>query len=109
MDFVDVKLDPAADGQPLTLQVRGAPGADAEFSIQLWKLMDPGGETKPRRVTGPSSGAETVTRTNFDGQLIYEIPAIDVRAYNRLGLIVTRIDAQESVDPFGEYTIVLNP
>ncbi len=109
MDFVDVKLDPAADGQPLTLQVRGAPGANAAFNVEIWKLMDSGGETKPRRVTGPSSGAEMVTRTNFDGQLIYEIPAIDVRAYNRLGLIITRIDAQESVDPFGEYTIVLKP
>jgi hypothetical protein len=109
MDFVDVVLDPTANGEPLTLKVHAAPGAKAEFNVQLWKLMDSGGDGKPLRVTGPSSGAEMATRTNFDGQLVFEIPSIDVSEYNRLALIITRLDAQESVDPFGAYTIVLKP
>ena len=106
MDFVNVILDPAADGQPLTLNFYPAPGADAEFNVQLWKLMDSGEGARPRRV--PSQAVpEVLTETNADEYLSYSIPEIDTTAYNRLGLIITRVDAKESSDPIGEYTIVL--
>jgi hypothetical protein len=29
--------------------------------------------------------------------------------YNRLGLIITRVDAKERLDPTGAYTIALHP
>jgi hypothetical protein len=64
MDFVDVVLDPAAEGQPLAIEFHPAPGADAKFNTT---------------------------------------------AYNRLGLIITRFDANEDSDPAGEYTILLPP
>jgi hypothetical protein len=108
MDFVDVVLDPAADGQPLTLEFYPAPGADGEFNVQLWKLIDPGEGARPRPVPTHTTAAEILTRANSDGHLSYTIPAIDTSAYNRLGLIITRFDAQESSDPIGEYTIVLH-
>jgi hypothetical protein len=38
---------------------------------------------------------------------VYVILAIDVTTYNRLGLIITRVDAKENSDPVGEYTILL--
>jgi hypothetical protein len=107
MDFVDVILDPAADGQPLTLEIQGAPGSDAEFNVQLWRLMDRGEGTRPRRVPGQMV-PEILTTTNVDGYLFHDIPAIDTTAYNRLGLIITRVDAKESVDPTGAYTIALH-
>jgi hypothetical protein len=34
---------------------------------------------------------------------------IDVTAYNRLGILITRVDANEGSDPLGEYTIRLVP
>ena len=108
MDFVDVVLDPASDGQPLTLEFYGAPGADAEFNVQLWRLMDSGDGTRPRRVPTQTTATEVLTRANADGHLVYAIPAIDVTAYNGLGLIITRVDAKESLDPVGAYTIVLH-
>jgi hypothetical protein len=109
MDFVDVVLDPAADGQPLTLEFHPAPGADAAFSVQLWKLIDPGGGARPQRIPTQMTNAEILTRTGPDGHLPYIIPAIDTSAYNRLGLIIMRLDAKESFDPIGGYTIVLHP
>ena len=108
MDFVDVVLDPAADGQSLTLEFYGAPGADAEFHVQLWKLIDSGEGAKPRRIPTQMTATEVLGRTNADGHLRYVVPAIDTAAYNRLGLIITRVDATESSDPVGEYTIVLH-
>ena len=107
MDFVDVVLDPATDGQPLTLEFYGAPGADAEFRLQLWRLLDPGDGTRLRRVPAQTMAPDVLTSADADGHLVTVIPAIDTAAYNRLGLIITRVDARESSDPVGAYTIVL--
>ena len=107
IDLVDVVLDPTANGQALTIELYGAPGADAEFHVQLWKLMDAGGGLRPQRVPAQTTAPEALRRADGDGHLIYTIPAIDTAAYNRLGLIITRVDARESSDPVGAYTIVL--
>lgn len=109
MDFVDVILDPAAEGQPVTLGFHGAPGVDAEFNVQIWQLMDSEVGTRPRRIGAAAISSEVPVRVNPDGRLIYTIPAIDMAATDRLGLVITRTDARESSDPVGEYTIVLHP
>ena len=75
--------------------------------MQLWKLMDAGGGLRPQRVPAQTTAPEALRRADGDGHLIYTIPAIDTAAYNRLGLIITRVDARESSDPVGAYTIVL--
>ncbi len=108
MDFVDVILDPVVDGQPLALEFYGAPGAAAEFNVQMWKLIASAEHARPRRVGADITGTETLTRANPDGRLFYVIAEIDTGEYNRLGLIITRVDAEEDSDPIGEYTIVLH-
>jgi hypothetical protein len=108
IDLVDVALDPAADGQPLTIEFYGAPAASAVFHVQLWKLIDPGGSPRPQRIPDQVAAPEVLAAANADGHLIYTIPAVDTTAYNRLGLIITRLDAKEASDPVGEYTIVLH-
>jgi hypothetical protein len=37
------------------------------------------------------------------------IPALRTAVYDRLGLIVTRLDAREAADRVGAYAIVLHP
>jgi hypothetical protein len=108
MDFVDVILDATVDGQPLAIEFYGAPGAAAEFNVQLWKLIDSAEHARPRRVGPHITTTETLTRVNSEGHLFYVIPEIRTTQYNRLGLIITRLDAEESSDPVGEYTILLH-
>ena len=107
IDFVDVILDPTANGQPLTIEFYGAPGSGAAFNVQLWKLVDRGGGARPQRVPNQAVATEVPTATNADGHLLYTIPAIDTAAYNRLGLIITRVDGNEGGDPVGAYSLVL--
>jgi hypothetical protein len=104
MDFVDVILDPAGNGGALTLEFYGAPEAAAEFSVQLWKLNE-----SPAGLIPYTNAAEMLTERNADGHLIITIPAIDTTEFNRLGLIITRVDADEDLDQVGEYTIALEP
>jgi hypothetical protein len=108
IDFVDVMLDPAADGRPLTLALYPAPGTAAEFHVQILTLMAPGEGARPRRVPDQTTAPEVLVTASEGGRLVYIIPAIDMAAYNRLGLIITRADTRESSDPVSAYTIVLH-
>jgi hypothetical protein len=107
VDFVDVILDPAAAGASLTLEFQGAPGAAAEFTVQIWELKHAGEGTRPRPLSSTGAGPKLLKTTNPGRELSYVIPAIDTTVGNRLGLIITRIDASERLDPVGEYTFGL--
>ena len=107
MSFIDVVLDPAAGGEPLTVEFTGVPGAGAEFRVQLWKLIDGGAGERPRPVPGQALAPEVLPAGDADGRVVVAIPATDLAQSNRLGLIITRVDADESSDPVGAYTIRL--
>ena len=109
MDFVDVHLDPVTDGQPLTLEFYGTPGADAAFDVQVWQLFDSGSGARPQRIPAQLEAPEVLGRVRGDDHLFYTLPAIDTSQVNRLALIITRVDAHESSDPFGRYTVRLHP
>jgi hypothetical protein len=102
IDLVDVELDDAANGEPLTIEIRGAPGSEAAFGVQVWKLAGPSPATQ-----APSPEAVVQIEPGADG--VYVIPAIDTAAYDRLGLIITRLDAEEALDGDGAYELVLRP
>ena len=101
MDFVEVIIEPTMDGKSLTLEFHGAPGAAAVFDVQLWRLGP--GVSKPRAVTAhPES-----LLPNTEGGYSYTISNVETAAFNRLTLIITRLDPHESTDPVGDYTINL--
>jgi hypothetical protein len=101
-DFLEVNLDLSTHKRPLTVQIN-TEGTAAQFSVQLWKLAPSVG--KPRAVTlGPE-----LVRRDASGAQVYAIPAVDWRAYNRLALIITRVDAEETSAPSGSYYVTLEP
>jgi hypothetical protein len=107
IDLIEVALDAAADGQPLSIELYGPPGVGARFDLQLLPLLDSGEGEKPRPIPAGRTAVELLSRSDPNGRQVYLIPAIDTARCNRLGLIVTRLDAQEASDPVGEYAIVL--
>ena len=99
IDYVEIELNQAADAQALTLDIYGIPGAAAVFDVQVWQLVVDGGERL-------LPIGDTVTLTaNSDGRLIHTFPASSNRAAQRLAVIITRVDAQETLDPVGAYTL----
>jgi hypothetical protein len=109
MDFVHVTLGRAADGQPLRLELDQAPGAAAEFAVQVRELKNLDRSLKLEPVSTRGTGQRALQTKSPAGELSYVIPAVDRTAYDTLGLIITRVDAGERSDPLGEYTIVLRP
>jgi hypothetical protein len=100
MDFLEVGLDAPMLGQPLTIRFQGT-GDVARFNLQVWRLK--WGEEGPRAVTPQPE----VVGQEPDGAYVYHIPALDMTAYDRLALIITRLDSDESVDPVGAYHITI--
>jgi hypothetical protein len=102
IDFVDVTLDPATAGRPLTLEFVAMSGPGVEFGVQVVPLADSGEGSAALHIPGDTAATE-VLRVAADGPRLYLIPAV----CNRLGLIITRLDAGEASDSLGEYAIVL--
>jgi hypothetical protein len=103
MDFVEVSLDPGVHGQSLRIRLEGK-GTAARFSVQVWKLSHGDAQgTRPRAITQ----LPEVVQANADGAFEYVLPKVDVTTYDRLALIVTRLDADETNDLVGNYSIVL--
>jgi hypothetical protein len=100
MDFIEVELEAGLDNQPLVIRLRGE-GGIARFNVQLWRLKT--GEGQPVAVT---SQPEQVSRT-LDGDHVYVVRDLDTSTYDRLALIITRLDSDETMDPTGAYTILL--
>jgi hypothetical protein len=109
IDLIEVHLDPAAGGQPLTLEFHGAPGTDAAFDVQILPLIGSGEGANPRHVSAAAGATVILPSVSSDGRVMYAISAIRTTIYDRLGLIITRLDAQEASDPTGAYTLVLRP
>jgi hypothetical protein len=105
IDLVEVALEASAHGRPLTVEVYGEAGAAAQFRVQVWKLIG-GVDGSPLASIGPP---EMLEMSGPGGHLRYTIPAFDTAACDRLGLVITRVDARESADPKGAYTLVLSP
>jgi hypothetical protein len=101
MDFVEVRLDPALQSQPLQISFQGK-GTVARFNVQVWKVRS--GPRKPRAVTEQPA----VMAPSSDGARVYSIANLDTETYDRLVLIITRLDADEARDPAGDYAIVLD-
>jgi hypothetical protein len=102
-DLIEVIFAPAAGSVPLTLEFRVSPAVDAKLSVQLVQLL------RSRESTRPQHRTEVLAVTNPEGYLSYAISQTVTAVDSRLGLIVTRLDAQEPSNPIGEYTIFLQP
>jgi hypothetical protein len=103
MDFIEVDLSPAVNGQPLTIGLQ-AEEAEARFDLQVWKLKS--GDVrgvKPRAI----SPQPEVVLPKIDGSHRYVIPNVDTTVYDRLALVITRLDAAEKEDAVGHYTVTL--
>jgi hypothetical protein len=107
VDFVDLTLDPAADGQPLRIDIRGTSGAAAEFAVQVWSLKGAGEGVEPQLVPTPTAAPKMLETARPGQRISYAIPAIDTAESDRLGMIITRVDTNERSDPVGAYTIFM--
>jgi len=111
-DLVEVYLDPSLRGQSLTVTLESD---GARFGFQVWevngnradrqaarlgdKLGEAGG--RPRALTAQP----TSVQAGEDGVQTFTISQLEPSECDRLALIITRLDADEHLDPVGRYRI----
>jgi hypothetical protein len=108
VDFVEVALEPPTDGGSLVVELYGEFAAGAEFGVQLVKLTS-SGHGDESRVPSSTTPAESFTRDTATGRQTAVVSGLDSGAFNRLGLVITRLDNHERSDPVGAYTLVIRP
>jgi hypothetical protein len=109
MDFIDISLNSNIQGQPLTLELHSDPAGIAEFNIQVIHLLDQGSGLGSNTFLVQDFPVVTLEKQPTDGSLTVAIPPVDLNQFNRLGVIVTRTDANEAMDPVGAYRLVVKP
>ena len=102
MDFVEVRLGSTARDQPILISFQGE-GAVARFNVQVWKLE--GGSITRRAITPHPE----IAPQDQNGAQLYVVSDPSTTVYNKLAIIITRLDADETTDPAGNYRITLEP
>ena len=101
MDFLEVRLDPGLRGRSLRLEFLGA-GEISQFGVQVWQIGP--GVMKPRAIT---ARPEVVAQTP-DGTHVYVLARVDTMVFDRLAVIIVRLDPDEMGNPEGTYGMVLD-
>jgi hypothetical protein len=104
MDFLEISLTPELKDQPLTIRCEGD-GTTARFHVQIWSLGTREGEAQTF-TPNPEIIAYDVYGNDDPG---YLIPHLDTTLYDKLVLIITRLDPGEMADAQGDYHITLVP
>jgi alkylation response protein AidB-like acyl-CoA dehydrogenase len=79
------------------------------FSVEIWQLPASVGANARERVFAGVVQAEALMEMDAHGRLSYVIPEAYADTPHTLSLIITRLDAWETLDPAGEYSIALHP
>jgi len=108
--LVEIHLDQTLDGQALTIECLSE---DTSLSLQVWKLRtDPLGARNPAQgLTGVFAQTPVSVRVEGDCRsgCRYEIADLDLESYDRLAVILVRLDANQDESGSGAYRLTVEP
>lgn len=107
MDFIELELGAEADGQPLKILFRPDSEGAAEFQVQAIRLQTAGGSGFSPQKLSPVGPPESFRAHGSTGNLGLTVPAVDLGVFDRIGIIIIRVDASEHLDRVGAYTLVV--
>ena len=105
IDLIELTLDPSLEGKKVKLVVTSSNEANLAFHIEVWKIKTPSDSSSSEQQL--AEVAVPISRPMKNGSLILEFENTNQDSFNRLGLIITRTDQYEEVEPSGAYSIQL--
>ncbi|MBN1937525.1 MAG: hypothetical protein JW934_22900 [Anaerolineae bacterium] len=106
-DLIDIFISPDLADAPLAITFRSA---GARFGVQVWRLYSEG---EPRNPSRGKTGVWAFTPQpeklfgDCSAECYYLIPRLDLTQYDRLALIVVRLDPDEKADPESAYSLIV--
>jgi len=103
--FIEVKLGQSSDGKLFNLKLITESNFPASFGLQILKL-----KSRDKRDLFEAEPSTTITHdhagySNGNSILEYSIPEIKLENYDRLAIIITRTDNQETSSDSGGYSL----
>jgi hypothetical protein len=109
-DLIQMSLDGDLEGTSLAVAFRSE---GARFHVEVWKLhMDEAGPRNPARgLTGlhAMTPRPEVLSGDCSAACTYTIQNLDRAQFDRLMLIIVRLDPYEDQDPLGAYQLTVGP
>jgi len=103
MDFVELELGSVTNGKSLEISIAKSLASKAEFSVEVMMI---------KRLKDASSmdGKPVLIREKpaanlGNGHFAFDVGNINLNDFDCIGLIITRMDANEKIDNNGSYTI----
>ena len=107
VDFIEVQLEFPATEKQLEIEVSGLESGEAEFNVQVWKLVTHDLEDgSQQKIINPADPDQLLTIMDSQSGT-FLISAEELRNYDRLGFAITRLDINEVQDAEGGYVINL--
>lgn len=105
IDLAELSLDPSAQGKTLRIFLRATSTPQDEFHVELYGINIHNSEAGIERFAAQTSVMRFAGTEN--GQLVLEIPSLDVESFNGLGMVIIRTDPYENSGSPGNYAIQL--
>jgi hypothetical protein len=95
MDLIEVRLDSEQHNRRIKIAFQSA--APAAFHVDIWRLRSGGGKLRAMTLQPDGFGPDQ------EAEQVYLISELDTMVFDRLALIVTRLDPNEADDRAGSY------
>jgi hypothetical protein len=103
IDLLELELDPSAEGKTLKLIFKNISDPEDKFHVELWKVKTLQSEAEPESYSAQMGEAKSMRTEN--GYLTVEVDDLNINEFNKLGLIITRMDSFENKEETGRYLI----
>lgn len=105
IELIELDLDQVSQGQALKVIFKNLSGPEHEFNVEVWRLQG-SGDDRPSR-PHLASGGQPQSLQIQNGSALLEIEEINDMEFDRLGLVITRVDPHEDQAAAATYAIEL--
>jgi hypothetical protein len=103
IDLTELQLDPSAEGKTLKLVFKNVSSPEDVFNVEVWEIKQLQNGTETETYSAQSNTPKSMRTEN--GLITMEINNLSLNEFNRLGLIISRIDPNENRSGSGRYLI----
>ncbi|NJC98327.1 MAG: hypothetical protein C3F07_00545 [Anaerolineales bacterium] len=102
IDLVELEIDPGSNGKTIKIVFDQPTSSIAEYTLSVWMLKSPDPTNSAR---GLARIDESDVLNVENGYLVIDAKPMNTEEYNRIGLIIIRMDPFEIQDSTGNYTV----
>lgn len=106
--FIEIEIGQSKEGEPFHLELVNEHNSNVLFNLQILKLKKQGNRSEPKIISAQTINPNHAGISRSHRKIEFSIPEITLDKYNRLGIIITRIDYHDYSNEAGGFTILID-